>query len=393
MKLSFSGTRPSLERPAFHSLLRHIEGLKRTLYSLSTAIRFDTSALDSEQTQLTVGMIEELDRANKKDLQRYGGNKELYDLVMGMTRGELLPLEREEYGLCPPAIIRKLSSMASLIEFDEITKRVSYRTLKGTRYVGDLDNEGSVFKQIDTRYSATWNFGFDVGKPEEITGTVGFSTEHPARSPEGFETIIHKRESIRTFRPGFECDFVGKATLELNHPSVHLGGLSSIFVDHETVYREITKTLPYPEPGVILETTHAVLKKFRLWLIAATLEEAGSAIAMFNEHSRNTLIRIDGYLSKKDFEENKKTIGETYSYRIVTCREVEHNTVFRGHFTEEKTQIYTSPMNDTIHVDFLTPYNGPTEEFPERFKVNSAYTDVGLIRLVSGIEDFLMTRE
>lgn len=388
MKLSFLGNKPDFNRPVFESLLRHIEGVKTTLYSLSCAIRFDTTGLDCASLQQTAGAIHGGDFDRQEDLRRWGGNKELYDLVMRMTKGELFPLDRKEYGLCQAPVQQKLKSISCLLEINTTTKEVYYRTLQGTKHVGKAADPGSIFQYEKDVFKVVWPFVFNKGIAEEIVGKVEFSSSSSKQSPIGFDNVTHQQTAIQRPDYGTTSGFHGFATLEIGHPQIHLGGLDSIFVDHDTVLETITKTLPHPSREEILESTHTVLEEFRHWLLKAPIDFARVAIDLFNEHSVYTLIRIEGFLSKKDIEEGK-TLGDAYKYRFVTCREVENTTEFRGRFTEEKAQIYTSSLSTPLPVDFLLPFNGPDEANAGRFKVLPHYTNVALVRLVSGIKDFL----
>lgn len=389
MKLSFLSNRPNFDRPVVDSLLRHIEGMKAALYSLSNTIRFDAAALNNESLHQTAGAIHSEEFSNQDELRRWGGNKELYDLVVRMAKGELFPLNRREYGLCPASVQQKLKSISCLLELNTETENVYYRTLQGTMLVGKVNEPGSIFQYEKDTFKASWSFVFNKRFAEEIVGTVEFNSSSSKQSPIGFDNVTHQQTGILRTEYGTTSNFHGIATLEIGHPKVYLGGLDSIFVDHDAVLETITKTLPHPSREEILESAYTALEEFRQWLLKAPIDFARTAVDLFNEHSTYTLIRLDGFLSKNDIEENEKTLGEAYKYRLVTCREVENSTEFRGRFTEEKALIYSSSLNDPLPVDFLSPFNGPDEANPDRFKVLPHYTNVALVRLVSGIKDFL----
>lgn len=370
------------------ALSQHLENLRMTVASLSQVIRIDLGPIQKDDarqflSELHMDQFEELDA-----IRKYGGNRYFYDMVKGIASGELFPIDRPVYEDTTGAREKRSDYLSLLfMNIDRGDDGIYINTIEGSRLIGTTKHNPFIVKN-EKKIEGVWPIVFNKSEPDEIKGEVRVVLDYVRESNLGFDAFFLSTASRYVYSTS--GSFEGYATLEPGRPIISLGGLESKYIDQEAINEIIIGDDVMPSQDEIIAAAVDVLERFRLWMGTSSREDCEKAKAIFNQYSHKTLIAIEGYMwQRRDEEEEVKTPDEVYSYRIATTDNLESYTERHIGYRERDIRVYTCDFKTEVTHDFLLPVLGPTEENPDFHKINRAFRTVNLIRLISGLQDFL----
>lgn len=393
MKFSLMKGRDVIEN-SINILSQQLANIRYALVSVSNVVRVDLSSLSNDDPRAVPMEVLCGEHDRDEQLFRYGGNKTFYEMVRKIASGELFPIDRPIYNDREEHNQARVDFLSLLLfNVDCGDNGIYLSTIEGRKLLG-LTTDNPLIKRDGSDASCIWNFRFNKDEPDEINGF--------------YQAVLRNKEYISSLGfGGFGCssktkyvyattsEFNGFATLELGHPSVLLGNVDSRYIDPQAVNDVILGDYRTPTQDEIMSAAVDVLERFRLWMCSADRAACERAKEIFNTQTDTTLISVEGFIEKiREGEEGEeKTPAEAYRYRIATIKNLEHYTQRHIGYGDDDIKVYGQPFNETVKHDFLLPLLGKTEEHPEFHKVNRAFHTTNLIKLISGLQDFLKDPE
>lgn len=385
MKFSFLSSGNFVES-SLTALSNQLMNVRFALVHLSQMVRFDPSSMSKDDPRDIISHLQVEAHEERDQLIRHGGNALFYDMVKGIVAGELFPINRTVYENNKEEITKRQDYLSLLFVNTSNDNGIYVNTIEGRRWVGStIDNP--LFTERDGKESLLWPIVFDKNKPEEIKGEFATTLTRVGNAELGFDRYCLSSDTLRYYSTS--SSFSGLATLELGCPEIHVGDVNSQYINNEAINKIIFGDYVTPTLDEIKIATSDVLERFRQWINTAPIDDAKKAVDVFNKYSSTSLLRIDGYLVKAKEGEEQKSAEEVYSYRIATTKNLEHRSYMDYLHGNDEVTAYVSKFTDPLSPEFILPLFGPTEDNPEYHKVNRVFYRVNLIRLVSGLQDFL----